>query len=98
MEKLQNYYDWGFLMYGLFEDDKLVGYVSLAKQPEGHYDLNNLAVLPDKRHCAYGGRLVDFCKQKVKELGADKIRIGIYRRKLDYQKLLRIPRFCSYWN
>lgn len=77
MEKLQNYYEWGFLMYGLFEDDKMVGYVSLAKQPEGHYDLNNLAVLPEKRHCAYGGRLVDFCKQKVKELGADKIRIGI---------------------
>jgi len=77
MEKLENYFNWGFLMYGLYEDDQLAGYVSLAKQPEGHYDLNNLAVLPEKRHCGYGGRLVNFCKEKAKELGAPKIKLGI---------------------
>lgn len=77
MEKLQNYYDWGFLMYGLYEDGKLVGYVSLAKQEDGHYDLNNLAVLPEKRHCGYGRKLVEFCKEKACELGAAKIKIGI---------------------
>lgn len=77
MEKLQNYYEWGFLMYGLYEDGELVGYVSLAKQPEGHYDLNNLAVLPEKRHCGYGRMLVEFCKEKALELGAPKIKLGI---------------------
>lgn len=64
-------------MYGFYEDEKLVGYVSLAKQPEGHYDLNNLAVLPEKRHLGYGNKLVNFCKEKVRELGASKIKIGI---------------------
>lgn len=76
-KKLETFYNQGFLMYGLYEDEKLSGYVSLAKQQDGQYDLNNLAVLPQKRHLGYGKKLVNFCKQKAKELKAQKIKIGI---------------------
>ena len=40
LEKLQRFYDWGFLMYGLFDDinsknqDKICGFISLSKVPE----------------------------------------------------------------
>lgn len=76
-EKLEKFYDLGFLMYGLYEDEKLCGYVSLAKQQDEHFDLNNLAVLPEKRHCGYGKKLVNFCKEKAAQLKAKKIKIGI---------------------
>ena len=77
MEKLMGFYEWGFLMYGLFEDGKLTGYFSLVKQQDGHYELNNLAVLPEKRHCGYGSMMIDFAKKKVAELGGDTIQLSI---------------------
>ena len=77
MEKLMNFYEWGFLMYGLFEDGKLTGYFSLAKMPDGRYELNNLSVLPEKRHAGYGSMMIDFAKKKVAELGADAILLSI---------------------
>ena len=55
----------------------LVGYFMLAKQEDGHYDLNNLAVLPEKRHLGYGAKMIAFAKQKVTELGGKKIKVGI---------------------
>lgn len=39
--------------------------------------MNNLSVLPEFRHKGYGKELLDICKSKVKELGANKITIGI---------------------
>lgn len=77
LEKLQNQSNKGTQMFGYFCDDKIVGYVSLSKIDNLAYELNNLAVLPDYRHKGYGKELMDFCKAKVKELGGDKITIGI---------------------
>lgn len=76
-EKLQNNFTWGWLIFGLYEKEKLVGYVALSKQNDGVYELHNLAVLPDFRHKNYGRQLIDFCKSKVKELGGNKITLGM---------------------
>ena len=78
-ERLQTQFDWGWHMYGLFEDERLVGYASISKVKEADnvYELHNLAVLPAYRHKGYGKQLLDFCKAKVKELGGVKIAIGI---------------------
>ena len=58
LEKLQRFYDWGFLMYGLFDDinsknqDKIWGYISLSKVPEREnvISIHNLCVLPELRN------------------------------------------------
>jgi GNAT superfamily N-acetyltransferase len=74
MEKLQRFWDWGFLMFGLFdEQEKLCGYVSLSKIPEREnvLSIHNLCVLPELRKNGYGKMLLDFTKQKSKELGAE---------------------------
>ncbi len=63
--------------FGYFSGGKPVGFVSLTAKGDGIYELNNLAVLPDYRHFGYGRELIDFCKTKVKELGGNKITIGI---------------------
>ena len=76
---LQNQYDWGWFMYGLYEDNQIVGYISISKSREtdGAYEPHNLAVLPEYRHKGYGGQLLDLCKAKAKELGASTLHIGI---------------------
>ena len=79
VEKLQKHLNWGWLMYGLYEGERIIGYVSLSKSREndGEYELHNLAVLPEFRHKGYGKGLIDFCKTKVKELGGNKITLGM---------------------
>ena len=76
-DKLHNHIEMGWLMFGLYENERLVGYVSLSNKNDGVYELHNLAVLPDNRHKGYGKQLLDFCKVKVNELGGSKITIGI---------------------
>jgi ribosomal protein S18 acetylase RimI-like enzyme len=77
LEKMQNQFNIGTQMFGYFCDDEIVGYVSLTKIDNLTYELNNLAILPEYRHNGYGTELIDFCKAKVKELGGNKIKIGI---------------------
>ena len=76
MEKLENFWNWGFMMFGLFEqnqkgDKELVGYFSISKDPEKEetYVLHNLCVKPQMRKQGYGKQLLDFAKEKVRELG-----------------------------
>lgn len=76
-DNLQKHFDSGWLMYGLYESKRLVGYFSLSKENNGAYELHNLAVLPKYRHKRYGKQLLDFCKMKVIEYGGSKITIGI---------------------
>ena len=76
LEKLENFWNWGFLMYGLFEENQngnmeLIGYFSLSKDPDktDTYVLHNLCVKPELRKQGYGKQLLDFAKDKVRELG-----------------------------
>ena len=78
-ERLQNQAEWGWLMYGFYDNGLLAGYVSISeiKDTDNVYELHNLAVLPEYRHKGYGKQLLDYCKAKVKEFGGVKINIGI---------------------
>ena len=76
MEKLENFWNWGFMMFGLFEENQngeneLVGYFSISKDSEKKdtWMLHNLCVKPDLRKQGYGRQLLDFAKEKVSELG-----------------------------
>lgn len=75
--RLYNDYQKGCLMYAIYSNTEIVGFVQLLKKENGAYELEKLAVLPDYRHNGYGKQLIDFCKDKVKKLGGDKITIGI---------------------
>ena len=79
VEELQKHLNWGWLMYGLYEGERLAGYVSLSKsrETEGEYELHNIGVLPEFRHKGYGKELIEFCKNKVKEIGGNKITLGM---------------------
>lgn len=74
---LQTQMRWGWLMYGLFEDEKIIGYMSLSKETDYIYELHNLAILPEYRHKGFGKQMLDFAKETVKSMGGTKIKIGI---------------------
>ncbi len=74
---LETQMKWGWLMYGLFEGEKIIGYMSLSKETDDIYELHNLAVLPEHRHNGFGKQMLDFAKETVKSLGGTKIKIGI---------------------
>jgi len=76
-ESLRDHFECDRLMYGLYDEIRLAGYVSLSKLDEYTYELHNLAVLPEYRHNGRGKQLLDFCKAKVKELGGSKIILSI---------------------
>ncbi|HEY8421246.1 MAG TPA: GNAT family N-acetyltransferase [Thermoclostridium sp.] len=77
IDTLQQRYADGYQMYGLYEQDKLVGYVSISVDDNNAAELHNLAVLPGYRHKGYGKSLLDFCEKKAKEMGCNKIKIDI---------------------
>jgi ribosomal protein S18 acetylase RimI-like enzyme len=68
----EKYYPFGYMING-----KIIGFASLTDRGSGVYELHDLSVLTEYRHCGYGRELLNYCKAKVKELGGTRITIGI---------------------
>ena len=77
IQNLLYHWDNGFLMYGYYLDNAIIGYVSLEDKGNAVYELRNLSILPEHRHNGYGKQLLVFCKAKVRELNGSRISIGI---------------------
>jgi len=76
-ERLQGFLAAGALMYGLFEEGRLVGYVALTKNGRREFEIHNLAVLSAYRHKGYGKQLLDFCKETAGERKSKRIVLSI---------------------
>ena len=74
---LETQMKWGWLMFGLYTDERIIGYMSLSKEDDEAYELHNLAILPEFRHNGFGKQLLDHAKETVRSLGGSKIKIGI---------------------
>lgn len=74
---LETQIKWGWLMFGLYTDERIIGYMSLSKEADKVYELHNLAVLPEFRHLGFGTQLLDYAKETVKSLGSSKMKVGI---------------------
>lgn len=74
---LETQMKWGWYMYALYADNKIIGYMSLSKEGDEVLELHNLAVLPEFRHNGYGKLLLEYAKKKAISLGYSKIKIGI---------------------
>ena len=57
-------------MFGLWDKEELVGYYSLSDKGGGRYELHNLAVIPERRHCGCGKTMLDDAKKRSREAGA----------------------------
>ena len=74
---LESQMEWGWDMFGLFENEKIIGYMSISKENDDIYELHNLAILPEHRYKGYGSKMIAYAKKVVKTLGGSKIKVGI---------------------
>lgn len=77
MEKLISEFEKGTSMFGYFIDDKIIGYLGMKMYESGICGLEDIIVLPEYRKNGYGKELLDFCKLKAREWGANKISLGM---------------------
>lgn len=76
-DKLESLREKDIKFFGLFENDKLIGFVAVEKADDSIYYLEKLAVLTEHRHKGHGGRIVKFVCNHVKDKGGEKLSIGI---------------------
>ena len=71
--------DWnkGNLMFGLYHNTVLVGFMELELTASDIYELEKLAVHPDFRHLGYGTALLSYARQIAMENHMSKISLGI---------------------
>ena len=67
----------GLKLFGLFEDNVQIGFVAVEKKKGKVYCFEKLSVLPEYRHHSYGGELIAFVSDYVKNAGGKKLSIGI---------------------
>jgi len=84
-KKLLNEFESGVLMFAYYSDEIPIGFLAIKRLDDGACGINNIVVLPEHRHNGYGRELLEFCKQKAKELGAHEVRFGM----IDDNKRLR---------
>lgn len=70
----------GIDLYGVYEDSRCVGFVAIERADEYIYYMERLAVLPEYRHKGYGGMLLDFVFETVRNKGGTKVSIGIINK------------------
>jgi len=63
---LESQMEWGWNMFGLYENRKIIGYMSISKEDDNIYELHNLAILPEHRHEGYGSKMIEYAKDVVK--------------------------------
>lgn len=76
-QRLIDDYDQGILLYGLFRQDLMVGFVNLKKDDDNIYWLGKLAVSPEYRHNGYGRMLINHVISIVNDYNGKEVRIGI---------------------
>ncbi len=67
----------GQYMYGMVNENKIIGYMQLEKNSDVLYFLQKLVVLPEYRHLGLGKKILDYAKELVKNLGGTSISISI---------------------
>ncbi|MCO1603120.1 GNAT family N-acetyltransferase [Desulfosporosinus nitroreducens] len=82
LEKLHIMRDNGIRIFGLFEDDRQIGFVALKKAKDNIFYIERLSVLPGFRHKGYGKTILDFVFKYLKAQGAKKVSIGIVNENL----------------
>ena len=86
LKQLQEMKRKGLKLFGLFENDTQVGFVAVEKKKDRVYSIEKLAVLPGYRHKGYGGELLAFIGEHVKNLEGKKLSIGIINENIVLKK------------
>lgn len=94
-DRLLQDYGKGIMMFGLFDKRQLVGFVAIERKDDDIYYVEKLAVLPERRHEGLGRQLLDFAKEKVKDLGGKRISIAIIEQNIRLKNWYHMNGFVS---
>jgi diamine N-acetyltransferase len=83
----------GVKLFGLFDGDAQIGFAAVEKKKHKVYNLEKLAVLPEYRHKGYGGKLMEFAENYVKNTGGEKLSIGIINEHTVLKKWYEVKGF-----
>ena len=76
-EKLLSEFESDVLMFAYYSNDIPVGFLSMKVLDGSACSITNIVVLPEHRHNGYGVELLEYCKQKARELCLHKITFGM---------------------
>ena len=78
----------GVMMFGLFDEEKQIGFVALEKSSQDStlFYMERLAVLPEYRHRGYGRFLMNFAFFEARKNNGKKISIAIINENLKLKK------------
>ena len=65
------------LMFVYEQNGVICGYYSLLMQDNNECELNNLAVLPEYRHCGIGKTLLEHAYETARNQGCKRVNIGL---------------------
>ena len=74
------------LMFVYEENGVICGYYSLLMQDNNECELNNLAVLPEYRHCGIGKTLLEHAYETARNQGCKRVNIGIVEENIQLRK------------
>ena len=86
LKQLQEMKRKGLKLFGLFDDNAQIGFVAVEKKKSKVYCFEKLAVLPEYRHKGYGGELINFIYDYVKNAGGKTLSIGIINEHIVLKK------------
>ena len=64
----------------------ICGYYSLLMQDNNECELNNLAALPEYRHCGIGKTLLEHAYETARNQGCKRVNIGIVEENIQLRK------------
>jgi ribosomal protein S18 acetylase RimI-like enzyme len=67
----------GLRFFGIFINNRQVGFVAVEKADDTLYYMEKLAVLPEYRHSGYGRKLMEFVINHVKNKGGETLSLGM---------------------
>jgi ribosomal protein S18 acetylase RimI-like enzyme len=77
-EDLLTEYKGGSILYCKQAEGKITGIIRYKMREDGVCKISDIAVLPECQRGGYGKELLDFVKQKARELGAEKAELGMF--------------------
>ncbi len=76
-EKLKASKEKGVKLFGLFQNNKQIGFVAIEKASDALYYMERLAVLPEHRHKGHGKELMNFAFDYARREKGKRISIAI---------------------
>ncbi len=80
LERLKKLKEKNAAFFGLYGDDKQIGFVAVEKASDAVYYVERLAVLPEYRHEGHGKKLMDFACDHVRKRKGETVSIGIINK------------------